>query len=157
MTEPYRGTTLIELARWSTRAGRDGLVRPMVELPLRVAGYDIDFAGHVNNAVYVRWLEDLRTVWMARWLPLEECPARGVMPVLVRIEIDYRAPLRLADRAIGRVWVTSAGRASALMETEIERAGDARLVARALQTVAFVDLKSGRPTRVPPEFRQAMS
>jgi acyl-CoA thioester hydrolase len=148
---------VLELARWSTRAGRDGAVRPMVELPLRIAGYDIDFAGHVNNAVYVRWLEDLRTVWMTRWLPLEECPTRGIMPVLARIEIDYRAPLRLADRAVGRVWVTSAGRASAVMESEIARAADGRLCAHALQTVAFVDLTSGRPTRVPPEFREAMS
>lgn len=68
-----------------------------------------------------------------------------------------RATLDLADRAIGRVWVTSAGRASALMESEIERAADGRVCAHALQTVAFVDLKSGRPTRVPPEFRQAMT
>jgi acyl-CoA thioester hydrolase len=128
----------------------------MVELPLHVAGYDIDVAGHVNNAVYVRWLEDLRTVWMTRYLPLEACPARGIMPVLARIEIDYRAPLRLGERALGRVWVTRAARASALMESEIERA-DGRLCAHALQTVAFVDLRSGRPTRVPPEFRQAMS
>jgi acyl-CoA thioester hydrolase len=128
----------------------------MVELPIHVAGYDIDFAGHVNNAVYVRWLEDLRTVWMTRYLPLEECPARGIMPVLARIEIDYRAPLRLGERALGRVWVTQAARASALMESEIERA-DGQLCAHALQTVAFVDLRSGRPTRVPPEFRQATS
>ena len=129
----------------------------MVELPLRVAGYDIDFAGHVNNAVYIRWLEDLRTVWMTRWLPLEECPARGFMPVLARIEIDYRAPLRLADRAVGRVWVTSAGRASAVMESEIARTADDRVCAHALQTVVFVDLESGRPIRVPPEFRAPMS
>ena len=68
---------MLEPARWRTREARDGVVRAMLELPLRVAGYDIDFAGHVNNAVYIRWLEDLRTVWMTRWVPLEECAARG--------------------------------------------------------------------------------
>ena len=125
----------------------------MLELPLRVAGYDIDFAGHVNNAVYIRWLEDLRTVWMDRWVPLEECAARGMSPVLARIEIDYRLPLKLGDKVLGRLWVASVARASAVMEAEIVRVGDGRVAAHALQTVAFINLGSGRPMRVPEEFR----
>jgi acyl-CoA thioester hydrolase len=141
---------MIELARWGTRGDATSL-----ELPLRVAGYDIDFAGHVNNAVYIRWLEDLRTVWMTRWMPLEQCIERGLTPVLTRIEIDYRAPLKLGQRVVGRVWVASVTKASAVMESEIERVDDARVCAQARQSVAFISLTTGRPMRVPPEFREA--
>src|SRR5688572_17480160 len=121
---------MLELARWGVRDGRT-----MLELPLRVAGYDIDFAGHVNNAVYIRWLEDLRTIWMTRWVPLERCIERGMSPVLARIEIDYRAPLKLGEGVVGRVWVSSVAKASAVMTGEIERVDDGRLCAQALQTV----------------------
>ena len=140
---------MIELARWGTRGGATSL-----ELPLRVAGYDIDFAGHVNNAVYIRWLEDLRTVWMTRWVPLEQCIERGMSPILTRIEIDYRAPLKLGQGVVGRVWVASVSKASAVMESEIERVDDGRICAQARQSVAFISLSTGRPLRVPPEFRE---
>lgn len=145
------------LAKWTTRLSRDGATRAMLELPLHVAGYDIDVVGHVNNAVYVRWLEDLRTVWMTRWLPFEECVARGQSPVLMRIEIDYRAPLTMGDRAVGRVWVAEAARARAVLEAEITRVSDGRVCAQALQTVCFVDMATGRPIRMPPAFVDAMS
>ena len=77
----------LEFARWSEGD------RAVMTLPLRIAGYDVDVAGVVNNAVYVRWLEDLRTGFMARWLSFEQALARGLAPTLVRIEVDYRTAL----------------------------------------------------------------
>ena len=124
-----------------------------MEMPLRVAGYDVDFAGIVNNAVYIRWLEDLRTAYISRRLPMVESSARGLVPVLVRIEIDYKAPLRFGDRVAGRLWTRERGRVAAVIETEIRRVGDERLCAHALQTVCYVDAATGRPVRMPAELR----
>ena len=132
------------LARWRD----DGVM----EMPLRVAGYDVDFAGIVNNAVYVRWLEDLRTAFIARRLPMDVTNARGVVPVLVRLELDYRAPLSFGDRVAGRLWTRESSRARAVIETEIYRTPDGRVCAHALQTVCYVDSKTGRPVRMPPEL-----
>lgn len=146
-----------ELARWSTRGLPDGTARTAMTLPLRIAGYDIDVAGVVNNAVYVRWLEDLRTVFMARWLSFEQSLARGLAPTLVRLEVDYRAALRMGDRAEGELWFREVGRASGLIETEIRRVPDGRTCAHALQTVCFVDQRTGRPTRIPPEVRASVA
>jgi acyl-CoA thioester hydrolase len=142
-----------ELARWGARRLADGAERASMTLPLRIAGYDIDVAGVVNNAVYVRWLEDLRTIFMARWLSFEAALARGLAPTLVRIEVDYRAPLRLGDGVEGELWFRDVGRASGLIETEIRHTLDGRVCAHALQTVCFVDQHTGRPTRIPPELR----
>jgi acyl-CoA thioester hydrolase len=146
-----------ELARWGIRRLPDGAERAAMTLPLRIAGYDIDVAGVVNNAVYVRWLEDLRTIFMARWLSFEEALARGLAPTLVRIEVDYRAALRLGDGVEGELWFREVGRASGLIETEIRRTTDARVCTHALQTVCFVDQRTGRPTRIPPELRPSLA
>lgn len=142
-----------DLARWGTRRLDDGAERAAMTLPLRIAGYDIDAAGVVNNAVYVRWLEDLRTIFMARWISFEDALARGLAPTLVRIEVDYRAALRLGDAAEGELWFREVGRATGLIETEVRRCADRRVCAHALQTVCFVDQRTGRPTRTPPELR----
>ena len=77
--------------------------------------------------------------------------------VTASYEIDYRAPLRLGERALGRMWAGRLGRATAEIHSEIGRAEDGRLCARALQTVAFVDARTGRPSRFPAEFAAALS
>src|SRR5437016_11502093 len=110
------GVDQFPLARWHDD--------DVMEMPLRVAGYDVDFAGIVNNAVYVRWLEDLRTAFIARRLPMEESARRGLVPVVARIEIDYRAPLRFGDAVAGRLWTRERTGATAVIETEIHRPDD---------------------------------
>jgi acyl-CoA thioester hydrolase len=143
-------------ARWGTRTLPDGQERTQMTMPLWVAGYEVDDAGVVNNAVYVRWLEDLRTVFMRRWLSFEAALGAGLAPTLVRIELDYRAPLRFGDEAAGTLWFRDVGRAQGVIETEIRRTGEDRLCAHSLQTVCFVDMKSGRPVPIPAALAAAV-
>ena len=63
----------------------------------QVMTYDIDFAGVLNNVVYVRWLEDLRNVFAEQVLPIGEAFKRGIVPALIRTEIDYLAPVRFPN------------------------------------------------------------
>jgi acyl-CoA thioester hydrolase len=143
------------LARWERTHLASGEGRAMLLVPFVSASYEIDYAGILSNQVYLRWLEDMRTAFMARWLSLEDAYQRGQVPVLTRTEIDYRVPLRLGERALGRMWAGQIGRTSAQIESELRRDDD-RVCARALQTVAFVDARTGRPTRFPAEFAQAL-
>ncbi len=94
---------------------------------------------------------------LARWLSLEAAFERRQVPVLTRTEIDYRAALRLGERVVGRMWAGQIARASAQVASEIRRASDDVVCARALQTVAFVDATTGRPTRFPAEFVAAVT
>jgi acyl-CoA thioester hydrolase len=146
-----------QLAHWERTSLATGEPRAMLLLPFVSASYEIDYAGILSNQVYLRWLEDMRTAFMARWLSLEDAHARGQVPVLTRTEIDYRVPLRLGERALGRMWAGRLGRASAEIESEVRRAEDGRVCAQARQTVAFVDARTGRPTRFPAEFAAALS
>ncbi len=131
--------------------------RPLeVELALPVRTYDIDFAGVVSNIVYIRWLEDLRLKLLSDHLPLEEQVKAGCVPVLTSTQIQYRRPIRLFDRPIGRLWMSEAGRVKWTVQAEISL--EHQPAATANQTGAFVSLTTLRPVPLPEQlaakFRQ---
>ena len=127
-------------------------VRPLlVEIPFRVQTYDVDFAGVMSNIVYIRWLEDLRVKVLDEYLPLDALLAQGISPLLARTEINYRRPLRLDDRPIGRMWVSKIGRASSVLSAEFSL--DGVIVADARQVGTFITLATGRPIPLPRALR----
>jgi acyl-CoA thioester hydrolase len=127
--------------------------RPLqVELPFVVKTYDVDYARIMHNSVYIRWLEDLRLQIMAEHLPLEYQLAGHQSPVLEKTEITYRSPLRLFDRAIGRMWVSKLSRVRWELRAEICQ-GEV-VAATARQIGCFVDLEEYRPIRIPARLRE---
>jgi acyl-CoA thioester hydrolase len=127
------------------------VVRPLlVELQFHVKTYDIDYAGIVHNAVYIRWLEDLRLEILSRHFPLEEMLAQNQSPILEKTEINYVRPLRLFDRPMGRMWVSNFRRARWYIEAEIVM--DDLPVATAAQSGYFMDLERYRPIRIPQQL-----
>jgi acyl-CoA thioester hydrolase len=119
----------------------------LIHLPIKVRTYDIDFANIVHNAVYIRWLEDLRTEMMAAHYAIEEMLAQGMTPILTRTEIDYLRPVRFGDAVTGRMWVTGLGRTRWTLAAEF-CLGD--VVCTAAQQVGyFANLSNGRPVRTP--------
>jgi acyl-CoA thioester hydrolase len=126
--------------------------RPLeVELTLPVRTYDIDFAGHVSNIVYIRWLEDLRLQFLSEHLPLQEQWAEGVIPVLASTHIEYRRPIFLFDQPVGHLWMSRAERVRWTLEAEI--VVDGRAAATAVQTGAFVSRETQRPVALPEALR----
>ena len=120
----------------------------LVELPIRVKTYDIDFVGHVNNIVYVRWLEDLRLQLLDTYFPLEPMRQHGVVPIIVNTHVDYQQGIVLADKdVLGRMWVKKFGKATFYLDVEFLVRGQVRCTA--WQRGAFVDAKTLRPVRVP--------
>lgn len=106
----------------------------------------IDELGHVNNAVWVRWMEELATAhWYALASP--EHHARYLW-VIRRHEIDYLRPLLPGETCVGRTWVGSPK--GAKFDRHFEFAGDKAHV-RAITWWAILDRELGRPVRVPPE------
>lgn len=127
--------------------------RPLlVEIPFRAQTYDVDFAGVMSNIVYIRWLEDLRVKILDEYLPLDVLLEQGVSPILARTEINYRRPLRLDDRPVGRMWTSKIGRASCTLKAEFILEGT--VVADAVQIGSFIKLDTGRPIPLPKELRE---
>jgi acyl-CoA thioester hydrolase len=125
--------------------------RPLlVTLPLRVQTYDIDFAGHVNNQVYVRWLEDLRMELLRVYCPLPRLLEQRAFPVLVSTHITYKRSILLHDEPVARMWCPKMGRATITLEAEVTL-GDA-VCAIAVQRGILLELGTTRPVRTPREL-----
>ena len=120
---------------------------------LDIYPYQIDFMGHVNNAVYIQWMEVGRVKLLdALAMPTHEIAQQGFAPVLVQTHIDYKSPLYLGDRAQVELWLSELRGASAVMEFRFYN--DQRvLVAEGTQTGLFVNTQTLRPKRLTADER----
>lgn len=110
--------------------------------------FDIDFAGHVNNAVYIRWLEEGRTKLLEGvGFPIQELVAAGTFPILAHTEIHYKRPLFLGEKVRIEAWVSKPSKARIFLDFEFFN-GNGEVVAHAHQTCAFLDGKTNRPRRL---------
>ncbi len=123
-----------------------------VELVISVRTYEIDFAGIVSNIVYIKWLEDLRLKFLDEHLPFDEQFQQGFAPILTGTEIEYKRPIKLFDKVIGRLWLSSLGKLKWVVEAEI--LCNHEVAAIATQKGAFVNLNSGRPVPIPRELHE---
>ena len=121
----------------------------------RVGPADIDDQRHVNNVVYVAWLNDIA---VAHWLALAPpAMARAVAWVASRHEVDYLAPARLDDEVDVRTRVGHAEGLRFERLTEFVRVADGRVLARGRTLWVPVDPTTGRPMRVGPDVRALVS
>ena len=126
---------------------------PKIFFDLDIYSYQIDFIGHVNNAVYIQWMEIGRTKLIeAVGMPTHEIVKQGFAPVLVETNITYKLPLYLGDRVLVEIWLSNLKNASAMMQFRFRNSQQV-LVAEGVQKGLFVDTKTMRPKRLSPEER----
>ena len=108
---------------------------------------DIDELGHVNNAVWVRWIQEVATAhWTAVAAP--EHLARWIW-VVVRHEIDYLGNVVAGETVKARTWINDPPKGARFdRNMEFENAAG-KVVVRCKTTWAIVDRASGRIARVP--------
>ncbi|GIK54897.1 MAG: acyl-CoA thioesterase [Chloroflexota bacterium] len=128
-------------------------LRPLlVTLSITVKTYDIDFAHIVHNAVYIRWLEDLRQQLVAEHYPMAQALADGRTPILTHTDIHYKWTTRFGDEVVGQMWISQLSRTKWEVQAEIWANG--LVAAAATQNGYFADLATLRPTRIPELLRQ---
>lgn len=120
-----------------------------------VGAEHLDRFGHTNNVVYLGWLEQV--AWshsVALGLGFDEYEAIGAGCVARRHELDYLAPTFAGDRLWLATWVHENDfRLSMWRRYQIIRESDRKTVLRGQTQWVCVDMKSGRPRRMPAEFR----
>ena len=120
---------------------------------LRMCFQDVDGEGIVYHANYLNYAERARTEWMAKQgLTNQQVMDSGIAFVLRRAEIDFISPAKLDDIISVDVRIKEIKNASVLMEQNITVDGNKK-VTISLQ-LAFVDTKTLRPTRIPPDMKQ---
>lgn len=128
------------------------MIRPSYEKSITAGADDADELGHVNNAVWVRWIQDMAT---EHWRKAAD-PAHvdAYVWVVVRHEIDYLRAVLPGETVTGRTWVGEAPR-GARFDRHVEFGGeDGRPRVRARTTWAMLDKATGRPLRVPMEVAE---
>lgn len=121
---------------------------------LEVRSYELDVYNHVNNAVYINWLEHGRCKMLQdKGLDYTRIIDNwGVRYMTVRTEIDYRRPLHLGDNVEIATQVDRVGNTSVTLAQRIAKVGSDGPAAEARVVIVFTNAESGQPTKVPSEF-----
>lgn len=109
----------------------------------------IDVLGHVNNAVWVQWMEQVATDHWVR--DADPAHVAAYIWVVTRHEIDYRGNVRVGETVTARTWIPQGPR-GARFDRHMEFTGpDGRVKVAAKSTWAIIDKETGRILRVPAE------
>jgi acyl-CoA thioester hydrolase len=116
---------------------------------------DIDEQNHVNNTVYLRWVQDIAT---AHWKSLASAESQAAIGwIVLRHEIDYKMPASVGDEIVLRTWVGKASRLKFERFTEVRRKINNQVLAQARTLWVPIDVRTGKPTRVSAELRAQFS
>jgi acyl-CoA thioester hydrolase len=125
------------------------------EMIVSVLPGDIDEQNHVNNTVYLRWVQDIAT---AHWKSLASAESQAAIGwIVLRHEIDYKMPASVGDEIVLRTWVGKASRLKFERFTEVRRKINNQVLAQARTLWVPIDVRTGKPTRVSAELRARFS
>jgi len=147
------------------------------EMIVSVLPGDIDEQNHVNNTVYLRWIQDVAT---AHWKTLASAESQAAIGwIVLRHEIDYKMPASLGDEILLRTWVGKASRLKFERFTEIRRksgrsnaepssgeidppqdgfaVANNQVLAQARTVWVPIDVRTGKPARVSADVRARFS
>ena len=119
------------------------------ELKMKVRDYECDLEGIVNNANYQHYMEHTRHEFLLEaGISFAEMNEKGIVPVVARITIAYKTPLRSRDEFLSCLNIKQEG-VRYVFRQDIYRLPDMKLAARGtVDTVCLVDGKLSRYTEL---------
>jgi acyl-CoA thioester hydrolase len=124
------------------------------EQAITVTAEELDELHHVNNVVYLRWVQDIATAHWTAIAPREALET--VAWVARRHEIDYLSAATLGEELVARTWVGQAEGLTFERLTEIRRA-NGQVIARARTLWVPISRVTGKPARVGEDVRALFS
>ena len=121
-------------------------------LPVQASERDIDGNGHVNNIVYVQWMQDAAIAHSDALGCTAATSAAGCCWVARSHHIEYLRPAYAGDRIAVITWIVDATRkSSSVRRYKMVRDADGAVLATGETLWVFVDMQTGRPRCIPPE------
>jgi len=117
--------------------------------------YQIDFVGHVNNIVYIQWLENARIKLIeAMGLSITQLSVEDeILPIITETDIKYKKPFFLSDKVHVEVWVSEMFNVSANFRFRfLNEKGE--ICSTAQQKVLFIDKATMKPSRKIVKYRE---
>ena len=117
---------------------------------IKVQKADIDELNHVNNVVYLQWVNDVSAL---HWSTLSnvEINAKYIW-VAVRHEIDYLKPAFINEEITIKTWIATLEGVKSIRKVEIYRKEE--LLAKSKTTWVLLDAKTQKITRIPKEIKE---
>jgi acyl-CoA thioester hydrolase len=129
-----------------TTTNMDNSSSKVFEYHIIVAASDIDELDHVNNIVYLRWVQEAAS---AHWAQLSnDAVNKKYVWVVMRHEIDYLLPALPGDELVAHTWVGKNEGAKSERHTQLYNAVSGRKLAEAITTWCLLDANSKRPKRI---------
>ena len=121
---------------------------------IKVRGFHIDIFSHVNNARYLEFMEEARWVIIDKYIGIKRMQAKGIIFVVVNININYRRPASMGDILELYLGLIKIGGKSAVFNQEIRLKGTDTVVADAQVTFVFTDKKTGKAVKLDDEIKR---
>jgi acyl-CoA thioester hydrolase len=115
----------------------------------------IDGNGHVNNVVFVQWMQDVATRHFDSAGCAEAMHAAGAIWVVRSHTIEYLLPAFAGDRLQVSTWVVNFSRVRSLRRYQFSRASDGKLLVRGETDWVLVSAATGRPCSIPESIQRA--
>jgi acyl-CoA thioester hydrolase len=126
------------------------------QFEIEVTAKDVDRNGHVNNVVYIQWMQDAAVAHARASGCTEASQAVGATWVVRTHQIEYLSPLFAGDKVTVLTWPANFQRVRSVRKYKFVRAGDGAVIARAETDWVFVNAKTGRPQSIPEEVRNTL-
>lgn len=125
-------------------------ISPVYSKDFTIPKSAIDENGHVNNVVYVQWMQDI-AVEHYSFIGGVEAQGSDSTWVVREHRVEYLLPAFEGEEIEIRTWVENLRRVSSLRKYEFARRSDGKTLVRGETDWVFVDVNSGRPRAVPKE------
>lgn len=129
---------------------------PIYKFDIKVTADEMDGNGHVNNVVYIQWMQDAAVRHAQATGCTRESLAAGGTWVVRTHQIEYLNPVFAGDIVTVLTWVSNRLKVRSLRKYQFIRAEDGILAARAETDWVFVNAKTGRPQAIADEIKNTL-
>jgi acyl-CoA thioester hydrolase len=131
-------------------------MNPVFQFDIDVTAKDLDRNGHVNNVVYIQWMQDAAVAHARASGCTRASQAAGATWVVRTHHIEYLSPAFAGDEITLLTWPSNFERVRSLRKYKFIRVKDEAVVARAETDWVFVNAKTGRPQSIPDEVKNTL-
>lgn len=123
---------------------------------IEVTARDVDRNGHVNNVVYIQWMQDAAIAHADASGCTQASEAAGATWVVRTHHIEYLISALAGDKITVLTWPSNFQRVRSLRKYQFIRQKDQAVIARAETDWIFVNMKTGRPQSIPEEVKNTL-
>jgi acyl-CoA thioester hydrolase len=130
---------------------------PVYTVQFTVPESAMDQNGHVNNVMYVQWMQDIAVrhyQFIEGTIPMQ---AMGATWVVREHHVEYLVPAHAGEDIEIRTWVANIRRVRSLRKYQFVRKSDGQVLVRGETDWVYVDMETGQPRRIPEEVAKVFT